>query len=71
MQSRSRDVLLGILLFPIVTPVIVAGAKGTAALMARARGSVWAMVWLKLIFVFDVVFVSLSMWAFGPLTRGE
>ncbi len=71
MQSRSRDVLLGILLFPIVTPVIVAGAKGTAALMAGPEEAAGGMVWLKLIFVFDLVFVSLSMWAFGPLARGE
>jgi len=71
MQSRSRDVLLSILLFPIVTPVIVAGAKGTAALMAGPAEAAGALVWLKLTAVFDLVFVVLSLWAFGPLTRGE
>jgi heme exporter protein B len=71
MQSRSRDVLLGILLFPVVTPVIVAGAKGTAALMAGPAEAASAIVWLKLLAVFDVVFVALSLWAFDPLTRGE
>jgi heme exporter protein CcmB len=72
MQSRSRDVLLSILLFPIVTPLIVAGAKGTAALTASGPElAASALVWLKLMAAFDLVFVSLALWAFGPLTRGD
>ncbi len=34
MHGRGREALLGALLYPIVTPVIIAGSKGTAALMA-------------------------------------
>jgi heme exporter protein B len=71
MQSRSRDVLLGILIFPIVTPVIVAGAKGTAALLAAPADPAAALVWLKLLAGFDLLFVTLSLWAFEPLVRGE
>jgi len=71
MQSRSRDVLLGILVFPIVMPVLIAGAKGTAAVLALQPDPVAALIWLKLIAVFDLVFVSLSLWAFEPLVRGE
>ena len=70
-QSRGRDVLLGVLLYPIVTPVIVAGAKGTSALMAGPEEAAAALIWLKLLAVFDLVFVVLSMWVFGPLTRQE
>ena len=69
--SRGRDVLLGILLYPIVTPVIVAGAKGTSALMAGADQAASAMIWLQLLAVFDLVFVILSLWVVGPLTRQE
>jgi len=71
MQSRSRDVLLPVLLFPIITPLVVAGAKGTAALLAGPGELAGAMVWLKLMAAFDLVFVALSLWAFGPLTRAE
>jgi len=71
LEARSRDVLLGIFLFPVVTPVIVAGAKGTAALMAGPAEAAGALVWLKLLFAFDLLFVTLSLWVFGPLTRGE
>ena len=28
-------------------------------------------VWLKLLLLFDLVFITLSLWAFGPLTRAE
>jgi heme exporter protein CcmB len=71
MRARSRDVLLGILLFPIVTPVIIAGSKATSALTAAGGDPAAALVWVKLLGVFDVVFVTLSMWVFEPLTRGE
>ena len=33
LRSRSRDVLLPILLYPITVPVIIAGVRGTAALL--------------------------------------
>jgi len=71
MQSRSREVLIGILLYPIVTPVIIAGAKGTAALMAGPAEAATVMVWIKLLASFDLIFLVLSLWTFGPLTRGE
>jgi heme exporter protein CcmB len=71
LQSRSRDVLLSILLIPVATPVIVAGAKGTAALMALPAEPATALVWIKLLAVFDLVFVTLSLWLFEPLVRAE
>ena len=67
MRARSRDVLLGILTYPLAMPVIVAGAKGTAALLASPAEPAAALLWLKLQGAFDVIFVVLSLWAFGPL----
>ena len=71
MQSRAREVLLGLITYPLVIPVVVAGSKGTAALLASPPELAAALVWLKILLVFDLVFVTLSLWAFGPLTRGE
>ena len=34
-RARSRDVLLPILLYPITVPVIIAGVRGTAALLQQ------------------------------------
>lgn len=71
LQSRSRDVLLAVLLFPIVTPLLLAGAKGTGALLAGEAELENALLWIKLAGVFDVVFVTLGLWTFGPLSRGD
>ncbi|PID39041.1 MAG: hypothetical protein CSA65_06435 [Proteobacteria bacterium] len=71
MRARSRDVLLGILTYPIALPVIIAGAKGTAALTATQPDIAAAMTWLKLVGGFDVVFITLSLWVFGPLLSGD
>ncbi len=38
-RARSRDVLLPILLYPITIPVIIAGVRGTAALLQPDVGS--------------------------------
>ena len=37
-RARTRDVLLPILLYPITIPVMIAGVRGTAALLADAAG---------------------------------
>jgi heme exporter protein B len=38
-RARSRDVLLPVLLYPITIPVIIAGVRGTAALLEGTRTS--------------------------------
>jgi heme exporter protein B len=71
MHSRERDILLGILLFPIITPVVLAGAKGTAALLLGAQEAVSAAIWLRLLILFNLIFITLSFWVFEPLSREE
>jgi len=71
MRARSREVLLGILTYPIVLPVIIAGAKGTAALVAGGGQLAAAPLWLKLVALFDLVFVTLSVFVFGPLVNTD
>jgi heme exporter protein B len=66
-RARSRDVLLPILLYPIVIPVIIAGVRGTAALLAATPDEPTAIMWIGILAAFDVVFVTLSLWTFEPL----
>jgi heme exporter protein B len=61
-RARSRDVLLPILLYPITIPVIIAGVRGTAALL-QADVPV-ARAWLSMLVFFDAVFVTLALWTF-------
>lgn len=66
-RTRSRDVMLPILLYPITIPVIIAGVRGTSALLASPVDEAVATLWIGLLMFFDVVFVTLSLWTFEPL----
>src|SRR5262249_12577742 len=66
-RARPRDVLLPILLYPVTIPVIIAGVRGTAALMESPADLPIANLWIAMLGFFDVVFVTLSLWMFEPL----
>ena len=63
-RSRSRDVLLPILLYPITVPVIIAGVRGTAALLQPEADLPMARAWLSMLIFFDAVFITLALWTF-------
>lgn len=64
-RSRSRDVLLPVLLYPMTVPVLIAGVRATAALL-DAAGPDWgtARLWIGVLAAFDAVFVTLALWTF-------
>jgi heme exporter protein CcmB len=66
-RARSRDVMLPVLLYPITVPVIIAGVRGTAALLQPEGGLPLARAWLAMLVFFDVVFVTLALWTFEPV----
>lgn len=66
-RSRTRDVMLPVLLYPITVPVIIAGVRGTAALLQSRPDAAVAEMWIALLIAFDVVFVTLALWTFEPL----
>jgi heme exporter protein B len=66
-RTRSRDVLLPILLYPIIIPVIIAGVRGTAALLEATPDEPTAIMWIGILAAFDTVFVTLALWTFEPL----
>lgn len=63
-RARSRDVLLPVLLYPITIPVIIAGVRGTAALLQAEVDMPMARAWLSMLAFFDVVFITLALWTF-------
>jgi heme exporter protein B len=65
-RSRSRAALLPILLYPITIPVIIAGVRGTAALLQAQPDLAVARAWLMMLVAFDAVFLTLSLWTFEP-----
>jgi heme exporter protein CcmB len=64
LRSRSRDVLLPIVLYPITVPVIIAGVRGTAALLQAEPDLASARAWGAMLLCFDVVFITLALWTF-------
>src|SRR6188474_1129846 len=66
-RAQSRDVLLPVLLYPMTIPVIIAGVRGTAALMQPPPDEPMAIFWLTLLTSFDAVFLTLALWTFEPL----
>src|SRR5262249_17714986 len=66
-RARSRDVMLPILLYPITIPVMIAGVRGTSALLQLPPDTATVGMWIAILTAFDVVFVTLSLWTFEPV----
>jgi heme exporter protein B len=62
-QTRTRDILLPILLFPLVVPVLIAAVKGSSAFLeGSAMADIWP--WLNLLIVYDVIFTAVAYMVF-------
>ena len=66
-RTRGREVWLPILLYPITIPVMIAGVRGTVALIEPEADVAMARFWILVLVFFDVVFITLSLWTFDPL----
>lgn len=66
-RARSRDVLLPVLLYPIIVPVLIAGVRGTAALIQPEADVAMARLWINVLVSFDAVFITLALWTFEPV----
>jgi len=62
-QTRTRDVLLPILLFPLVIPVMIAAVKASTGFL---QGTPIADItpWINLLIVYDVIFVAIAFMVF-------
>jgi len=63
-NTRAREVMLPILLFPVLLPVLVAGVKMTGSLL---DGETLAEVgnWLRLVAIYDIGFTVVAYLTFG------
>jgi ABC-type transport system involved in cytochrome c biogenesis, permease component len=72
LRARSRDALLGALLFPIVIPVLLAASRATAYLLDPAAPDLDpALFWTRFLAALDVVFVVVGLWSFEPVVMGD
>jgi heme exporter protein B len=61
--TKSRDVLLSILFFPISVPVIIASVKATGIIL-NGKPMPLVFPWLKILIAFDLVFLLVSYLTF-------
>ena len=62
-HTRSREVMLPVLLFPVVVPAMIAAVKATGGILDGQPVSEIAH-WVRLLAVFDVVFFAISFMIF-------
>ena len=63
-QTRSREIMLPVLFFPIVLPVIIAAVEASTQAIG-GDGGVGIGRWLPLIGVFDALFLVICPWVFS------
>ncbi|MFN2215643.1 MAG: heme exporter protein CcmB [Anaerolineales bacterium] len=62
-QTRTRDVMLPILLFPVVIPVVIAAVEASSGfLQGLALSEV--SYWINILFVYDLIFIAIAFMVF-------
>ena len=72
LRSRSREALLGALLFPIVIPVLLAASRATACLFDPLAPDLEPVsFWTRFLLATDVIYIALGLWVFEPVVSGD
>ncbi len=67
-QTRSREVLLPILLLPVAAPVLIAAVKATSGILdGLAMGEI--AIWLQLLVAFDIIFPAVAFMSFDYVVK--
>jgi heme exporter protein B len=67
-QTRTRDVMLPILLFPLIIPVLIAAVKGSTGFLQGAA-SADILPWINLLIVYDVIFIAVAFMVFDYIVE--
>ncbi len=62
---RSREIMLPILFFPLVSPVIIGAVETSSAVIGGSGAAVSTGRWMQLMGVFDAVFLVVCPWLFS------
>ena len=62
-NTKTREVMLPILHFPVSIPIIICAVQATSAIF---QGQEWSEIWnwLKILIVFDIIFLILAILTF-------
>ncbi|PKB65078.1 MAG: heme ABC transporter permease CcmB [SAR202 cluster bacterium Io17-Chloro-G2] len=67
-QTRSRELMLPVLFFPVILPVII-GAVQLTTVAVGGEISVGLNRWLPLLGIFDALFLVICPWVFSVVTE--
>jgi len=67
-QTRTRDVMLPILLFPVIVPVLVAAVKASSGVL-QGLPMDEILPWLNLLVVYDVIFTAIAFMVFDYIVE--
>ncbi len=62
-QTRTRDVMLPILLFPVAVPILIAAVKASGGYLSGADMQD-ILPWLNLLIAYDVIFTAIAFMVF-------
>ena len=65
-QTRSRELLLPVLFFPVILPVII-GAVQLTTMAIEGKPEVELSPWLPLLCIFDALFLVICPWVFSAV----
>jgi heme exporter protein B len=72
LRARGRDALLATLLYPIIVPIVIAGARGTTQLIDPISPDFdGAQFWTQFLVAVDILFVTAGLWSFEPIVSGD
>ena len=67
-QTRSREIMLPILFFPVILPVIIGAVEAsTAAIGVEPNGGL--KLWLPMLGIFDALFLVICPWMFAVVVE--
>jgi heme exporter protein B len=59
-QTRARDLIVPLLALPLTVPLVIAGARASAPLLAEAGAGTLEGRWLAILGLYDLVFGLLA-----------
>lgn len=65
-RTGSRDLMLSVVLFPLITPALLAGVVATRGILG-GEPLAETFAWLRILVAFDVVVATAGYFLFGPL----
>jgi heme exporter protein B len=68
-HTKARDLVLAIVLFPLLSPMLLAAVGGTRDLLDGNPLSTLTG-WFNVMLIFDVAFLAGGISLFGPLADG-